>query len=88
MYNLETTKRFDKQYKKLSAKDKEQTLKIIEKLLAGERLEPRYKDHKLQGIYKDFRECHIKPDLLLIYQKHEDILVLACIALGSHSDLF
>lgn len=50
--------------------------------------ESKYKDHKLTGNYKDFRECHIKPDLLLIYQKQDEILTLTCINLGSHHKLF
>ncbi|MDO7253952.1 type II toxin-antitoxin system YafQ family toxin, partial [Helicobacter cappadocius] len=50
--------------------------------------ESKYKDHKLKGEYKDFRECHIKPDLLLIYKIDKEVLILACIAIGSHSDLF
>ncbi|WP_288301697.1 type II toxin-antitoxin system mRNA interferase toxin, RelE/StbE family, partial [uncultured Brachyspira sp.] len=33
-------------------------------------------------------ECHIKPDLLLIYKKENNALILVCIAIGSHSDLF
>ncbi len=59
---------------------------IIHKLLSQEVLEPKYKDHKLQGDLKDFRECHIKPDLLLIYQVKQDSLHL--VRIGSHSHLF
>ncbi|EDP6224342.1 type II toxin-antitoxin system mRNA interferase toxin, RelE/StbE family, partial [Campylobacter jejuni] len=47
-------------------------------------LEPKYKDHQL----KDFRECHIKSNLLLIYQKHNNELELNILKLGSHSKLF
>ena len=61
---------------------------IIKKLANNEILEPKYKDHKLVGKYAGFRECHIKPDLLLIYRKENKTLILMCIALGSHSDLF
>ncbi|WP_304418120.1 type II toxin-antitoxin system YafQ family toxin, partial [uncultured Helicobacter sp.] len=46
------------------------------------------KDHALKGEYIGFRECHIKPDLLLIYQKDKHILILTCIDVGSHSKLF
>ncbi len=59
----------------------------IIKLANDEKLEDKYNDHSLIGNYKDFRECHIKPDLLLIYQKKKDILLLTCIDLGSHSEL-
>ncbi|TKX30199.1 type II toxin-antitoxin system YafQ family toxin [Campylobacter sp. MIT 12-5580] len=88
MYKLETTHKFDKQYKKLSQKDKKLSLELIEKLLSGAVLEPKYKDHHLKGKYKDYKECHIRPDLLLIYQKQNTILVLTCISIGSHSKLF
>ena len=63
-------------------------MEIIEKLSKGEVLEQKYNDHKLKGNYKDFRECHIKPDLLLIYKKKKDILILTYVDLGSHSELF
>ena len=64
------------------------TKKIINKLLNNEILESKYKDHKLIGKYAGFRECHIKPDLLLIYKKENNALILVCIAIVSHSDLF
>ncbi|ECC1461956.1 type II toxin-antitoxin system YafQ family toxin, partial [Campylobacter coli] len=51
-------------------------------------LERKYKDHKLKGEFKELRECHVKPDLLLIYQKQDDKLILTCINIGSHSELF
>ena len=88
MYRFKPSSKFRKQYKKLNQKDKEITKKIINKLLNNEILESKYKDHKLIGKYAGFRECHIKPDLLLIYKKENDSLILVCIAIGSHSDLF
>jgi len=49
-------------------------------------LAERYRDHSLTGDWKDHRDCHIKPDLVLIYRKpDEDRLQL--IRLGSHSEL-
>ena len=88
MYRFKPSSKFRKQYKKLNQKDKEITKKIINKLLNNEILESKYKDHKLIGKYAGFRECHIKPDLLLIYKKENNALILVCIAIGSHSDLF
>ncbi|TXJ40791.1 type II toxin-antitoxin system YafQ family toxin [Brachyspira aalborgi] len=95
MYRFKPSSKFRKQYKKLNQKEKEITKKIINKLLNNEILESKYKDHKLIGKYAGFRECHIKPDLLLIYKKENNassgqlpILILVCIAIGSHSDLF
>jgi len=58
----------------------------VEYLLADKPLPARYVDHALVGEWKDHRDCHIRPDLVLIYRKLEsDILELA--RLGSHSEL-
>ena len=88
MYRFKPSSKLRKQYKRLNQKDKEITRKIINRLLNNEILEAKYKDHKLVGKYAGFRECHIKPDLLLIYKKENNALILVCIAIGSHSDLF
>ena len=57
-------------------------------LRQGKPLEARYRDHGLTGNYKDFRECHIQPDLLLVYQVKQDILTLVLARTGTHSDIF
>lgn len=49
-------------------------------------LSARYKDHQLKNNWDGFRECHIKPDLLLIYLVKDDGIELT--RLGSHSELF
>ena len=49
-------------------------------------LEAIYRDHALIGNYYGARECHIKPDLLLIYEKEDSLITLR--RLGSHSELF
>jgi mRNA interferase YafQ len=60
---------------------------ILIALLTDQPLEAKYRDHDLSGDWAGYRECHIKPDLLLIYRKSdEDSLRLA--RLGSHSELF
>lgn len=61
---------------------------IIEKLANLEKLDDKYRDHSLVGEYKDFRECHIEPDWLLIYYVENNTLTLVLARLGSHSDLF
>ena len=61
---------------------------VVDKLLNGIPLENKYKDHSLGGKYKDFRECHIQPDWLLIYLIEDDILTLTLVDTGTHSDLF
>jgi len=50
-------------------------------------LEPRHRDHDLTGDWAGYRECHIKPDLLLIYRK-PDSETLWLARLGSHGELF
>ena len=59
---------------------------LIEKLVVGDPLEAKYRDHVLVGQYRGTRECHIEPDWLLIYEATESELVL--IRTGTHSDLF
>ena len=88
MYEIFRTNTFKKDYKKLSNENKQLLKKVIIKLSNGEKLEEKYKDHKLVGNYLDCRECHIKPDLLLIYRINDDILELALVRVGSHSKLF
>lgn len=88
MFNIFRTNSFKKDYKKLNSKDKELLKEIIIKLSKNEVLSLKYKDHKLIGNFNECRECHIKPDLLLIYRIHNDILELALTRVGSHSSLF
>ena len=61
---------------------------VVEKLARQEKLEEKYRDHALSGIYSDFRECHVKPNWLLIYSIDNDELELLLFRNGTHSDLF
>ena len=64
-------------------------LKIVIQMLAeNQTLPAKYKDHYLTGNYKDFKECHIQPDWLLIYIIKKDVLTLSVTRTGTHSDLF
>ena len=58
----------------------------IAMLAADEALPARFHDHALAGRWRDFRDCHIRPDLVLIYRK-PDGETLELVRLGSHSDL-
>ncbi|WP_300733476.1 type II toxin-antitoxin system YafQ family toxin [uncultured Helicobacter sp.] len=87
-YLIERSRSFKKSFKKLNTGKQELVLKIIHRLANDKPLEQKHKDHALKGEYIGFRECHIKPDLLLIYQKDKHILILTCIDVGSHSELF
>jgi mRNA interferase YafQ len=61
---------------------------IIETLLSGGKLEIRYKDHALVGQWKGYRDCHIEPDLVMIYFIDVGNEILEITRIGSHSELF
>ena len=74
-----------KQGKNIAALDS-----VIEELAVPNPLSDNYQDHPLKGYYKGYRECHVKPDWLLIYgyetlDDGEQQLLL--VRTGSHSDL-
>ncbi len=87
-YRLFKTNQFKRSYKKQKLNDNEELsyIDIVYNLLCANKLAIKYKDHQLQGNMQDFRECHIKPDLLLIYMVDDDSLKL--VDIGSHSELF
>ncbi|WP_212883528.1 HP0892 family type II toxin-antitoxin system mRNA interferase toxin [Helicobacter pylori] len=88
MLMIETSKKFDKDLKILvkNGFDLKLLYKVVENLAKEQPLDPKYKDHPLKGTLKDFRECHIKSDILLVYLVQDDELIL--VRLGSHSELF
>ena len=88
MYEIFRTSSFKKDYKKLSTADKEILKEVVILLANGDTLDQKYKDHNLIGNYLGCRECHLKPDLLLIYRIENEILELALTRVGSHSKLF
>ncbi len=61
-------------------------LTVINLLVTDKPLPIRNHDHPLTGEWKDYRDCHIKPDLVLIYSK-PDKVTLELVRLGSHSEL-
>lgn len=70
MYIIRKTKKFKKslkQYRKSGNFNVVEIQKVVNILLSGKKLDLKYRDHQLKGGMKDYRECHIKPDLLLIY---------------------
>lgn len=61
---------------------------IVDKLAAGQALPDKNRDHALTGDYIGFRECHVRPDWLLVYRVDGEELVLFLFRTGTHSDLF
>ncbi len=59
---------------------------IVATLAADLPLEPRLRDHALAGEWRGHRDCHVKPDLMLIYRKPDDA-TLQLVRLGSHAEL-
>lgn len=86
--NLNYTTQFKKDYKRLKKQNKDlsKLRTVIEKLIAGKKLGPHYRDHQLSGNWKGHHDCHIESDWLLIYRITADDLYLE--RTGSHSDLF
>ena len=90
MYQIVYTNRMKKDSKLMQKRGKDlNKLVIVLSLLANQiPLPSQYRDHQLTGNLRDFRECHIEPDWLLMYQIYEDTLILSATATGSHADLF
>ncbi len=88
MYEIFRTGSFKKDYKRLSVQDKALVKDVITTLANGEALAREHQDHKLIGNYLGCRECHVRPDLLLIYRVDDTVLELALVRVGSHSKLF
>lgn len=91
MRTIEWTTQFKRDFKRELKGQHRLTLdndvfSVIERLANDEIIDDRYRDHVLTGNWKNHRDCHIKPDLVLIYQKPETHL-MRLIRLGSHSEL-
>ena len=86
--NLHYTTQFKKDYKRIrrQKKDLEKLRAVIEKLVAGESLDPKYRDHQLFGKWNGHRDCHLEPDWILVYRITANDLYLE--RTGSHAELF
>ena len=92
MRRIERTAAFRKDFKREKRgrhrADPDSLISDAVSLLADDKpLPERNRDHPLSGNWGDHRECHLRPDLLLIYRKpHTEVLQL--VRMGSHSELF
>lgn len=88
MPTLKRHKAFLKDYANIKLTDTqfEKLISFLALLKEGKELPSESKDHALKGNWKDFRECHVSGDVLLVYQKINDDIILA--RLATHSELF
>lgn len=91
MRTIRRTARFKRDYKRESKGPHRATLDqelraVLSLLVTDTPLPARYRDHPLQGEWKDHRDCHVRPDLILLYRK-PDPETLELVRLGSHSEL-
>ena len=90
MLDVGLSNRFKKDLK-LAAKrglDLAELETVVNRLAAQQPLPDKNRDHSLTGDYIGFRECHIRPDWLLVYRVDGEDLVLFLFRTGSHTDLF
>jgi mRNA interferase YafQ len=89
MREIVQTSRFKSDFKKLARSgrhDIDELLIVIEMLAGGKSLPEKFQDHPLSGEWQDHRDCHIRPDWLLIYRLEPGRLIL--VRSGSHSALY
>ena len=89
-YKIAITKKFKKDLKtaKIRGYDLNLIQQVVDTIASGKKLDKKYKDYALNGIYKGCRECHITPDWLLIYELAKEELILYLTRTGTHSNLF
>jgi mRNA interferase YafQ len=89
-FTVKQTTRFKKDLRRIEKQGLDITaIKTVVRMLAnGDSLDSSYRDHALTGEYRGCRECHIRPDWLLVYEIDSNNLYLYLIRTGSHSELF
>ncbi|GHU59712.1 hypothetical protein FACS1894133_7020 [Clostridia bacterium] len=90
MLKLEYTPQMKRDVKRMRKRGKDMSKldSVLKTLVSRETLHSKHKDHRLRGNMSAYRECHIEPDWLLLYQIFEDKLILSASGTGTHSDLF
>jgi len=85
------TRRFKtafKRVRRLNAFKEDVFEDVVHTLAEGKQLPGKHKDHRLAGALAAYRECHIAPDILLVYAIDDDVLVLTLVNVGNHAQLF
>jgi mRNA interferase YafQ len=91
MYNIYRSSRYRKDFKRI-ASDKKlvDEINVVVYLLSSSDnpLPEKYRDHQLKGKYAAYRECHVRPDWLLVYQKNKKKLILLLARTNTHPEIF
>ena len=89
-YKVAASSRFKRDVKRLTRRgyDIEILKGIVLQLADGKTLPPKNEDHPLKGKWAKYRECHVKPDWLLVYKVDNGTLTLVLSRTGTHSDVF
>lgn len=89
-YDLLTTKRYEREFARAKKRglDENDIFDVVGKLINGEKLPPKNRDHALKGNLKGAHECHVHPDWLLIYEKDDGIRLIRLLRTGTHADLY
>ena len=91
MYKVTASSQYKKDLKRIASNPElVKEINAVIRLLSADDtpLPAKYKDHQLKGKKSENRECHIRPDWLLVYQKKKKELILLLINTGSHSHIF
>lgn len=90
MYDVKFTTAYKKSYKLMKKRglDISALDDVVDLLRQGKQLDEKYRDHGLTGNFVGFRECHIRPDWLLVYFIENDVLTLTLVDTGTHADIF
>lgn len=92
MNKISRASQFKKDWKRvktsITEEQENELKKVLQNLKSGKGLPKKYQDHHLQGNWNNYRDCHISPDLILIYQIREKVPDVLLARIGSHSDLF
>ena len=90
-YRIVRTKQYERDVKHMEKMGRYDLYKldaVLDVLAAGKKLHSQHRDHRLQGIYRAFRECRITSDWLLVYRHDGHRLILFLTRTGRHTDVF
>ena len=90
-YRITYSKKFRKQIRRLKKSgrfDAAEADKVVNDLSQGKVLDKIYLDHQLTGDMRQYRECHVSNDLLIVYKKDDHLLKIVFSQIGSHSEIF